>query len=296
MANEETNGVTTDEEVQAALNAPENLEEELAEEVTPPEEPATDQPADEPLKIEIDGESLTLDEIRAGYMRHQDYTRKTQEISQFKQIMDAWEHQPQARPLILAELAKEAGLEVPGIQPQTQAPALQGASTEALLGGPNFRPDPHATYNDGTPIPEWHQRGYDSQNEMMLHGQMIAMAQQFGGTLNEVQRFIQGQTAEKTRDTQAMQGAQDISTKYGLTGVTPERVRDAMIQTGLNDPEAAFLKANAASLFKATKPGVAEKPDSPAPSAGKTFDPWRNDYTADEINDLLRKGFSPVPR
>lgn len=38
-----------------------------------------------PELIEVNGEMLTLDEIKLGYMRQSDYTKKTQELSQMKQ-------------------------------------------------------------------------------------------------------------------------------------------------------------------------------------------------------------------
>lgn len=41
--------------------------------------------------VEINGEKLTLDELKSGYMRQQDYTRKTQELSKEKKVKTAEE-------------------------------------------------------------------------------------------------------------------------------------------------------------------------------------------------------------
>ena len=36
----------------------------------------------EPIKVEIDGKEVTIDELKNGYLRQADYTKKTQEVSQ----------------------------------------------------------------------------------------------------------------------------------------------------------------------------------------------------------------------
>lgn len=39
--------------------------------------------------VEVDGQKLTLDELKDGYMRHSDYTRKTQELSKKRKELDS---------------------------------------------------------------------------------------------------------------------------------------------------------------------------------------------------------------
>lgn len=45
------------------------------------ESPSNDQAQGVPATIEIDGEKLTLDELKSGYMKNKDYTVKTQELA-----------------------------------------------------------------------------------------------------------------------------------------------------------------------------------------------------------------------
>jgi len=60
---------------------------------TPPEEPKT---------FEVDGEKLTEEELKAGYMRQKDYTQKTQEVSdlskRFKKVEEAFKPEGQDPP------------------------------------------------------------------------------------------------------------------------------------------------------------------------------------------------------
>lgn len=62
---------------------------------TPKEEPTVEQPTEEqpteeqpteveedkPITVEIDGKEVTIDELKNGYLRQSDYTRKSQEVS-----------------------------------------------------------------------------------------------------------------------------------------------------------------------------------------------------------------------
>lgn len=63
-------------------NQPEDtVEEKPIEEETNPEEEIEETVEEEPIKIEIDGQELGLDELKNGYLRQSDYTKKTQELS-----------------------------------------------------------------------------------------------------------------------------------------------------------------------------------------------------------------------
>jgi hypothetical protein len=48
------------------------------------EEAEADTEAKEPAAVEIDGKPIPLDEVKAGYLRQQDYTRKTQQLAEEK--------------------------------------------------------------------------------------------------------------------------------------------------------------------------------------------------------------------
>ena len=55
------------------------------------EQPTTEQPAKESEQVEtveVNGEQVSLDELKSGYMRTADYTRKTQELSKTKKELE----------------------------------------------------------------------------------------------------------------------------------------------------------------------------------------------------------------
>lgn len=48
-------------------------------------EPATPTAPSDDTEIEVDGQKMTVAELKSGYMRQSDYTRKTQEIAEERQ-------------------------------------------------------------------------------------------------------------------------------------------------------------------------------------------------------------------
>lgn len=77
----------------ANANKPEETVEEqpiVEEEVKPVEETIEEPIQEKEHKVEIDGKELTLEELKNGYLRQSDYTKKTQELSrQRKETEDA---------------------------------------------------------------------------------------------------------------------------------------------------------------------------------------------------------------
>jgi len=76
---------TTDEVIDESQEVEEETEE--SEEVEDPTEDAEEESEDEPDvvtegMIEVDGEKLSVDEIKLGYMRQADYTKKTQAVAE----------------------------------------------------------------------------------------------------------------------------------------------------------------------------------------------------------------------
>lgn len=76
---------TTDEVIDESQEVEEETEE--SEEVEDPTEEAEEESEDEPDvitegMIEVDGEKLSVDEIKLGYMRQADYTKKTQAVAE----------------------------------------------------------------------------------------------------------------------------------------------------------------------------------------------------------------------
>ena len=286
------------EEVHAVLNAiPDAIDDETEQQpdldagpdLGTPEADALPDDWTPPEYVVIGGERIPWEQAESGFMRQSDYTKKTTELAErrqavekYEQIMEAWESRPDLRPLIVSELAKEAGVSVSDLPQGTSQQALPQA--DGLLG----------QYNPRDSEPEWSQRGYASEMELVLHRQQAALA----GALGQVQGFFQQQQQSVQRDQAAAQAAQSLQ-GYGFASASPEAVKAAMLQTGLNDPEAAYLKANLqniASVASAPKQAAATKPQSPKSSTGRTFDPNDESLNADDINWLLRRGYVPLPQ
>lgn len=116
-ANEDTTSVQTqDEQVpeshQEEVNGDENNQ------VQQPSQETLDEENQEEQKIEIDGVEYTLDEIKNGYMRQSDYTKKTQELRAMeRQTQEAMQFVEtiRANPKLAKELSKE--FELPTLDP-----------------------------------------------------------------------------------------------------------------------------------------------------------------------------------
>lgn len=52
------------------------------------EEDQPDEESEEEISVEIDGEKLSLDELKAGYLRNKDYTQKTQALADMRKGLD----------------------------------------------------------------------------------------------------------------------------------------------------------------------------------------------------------------
>lgn len=280
----------SDEELQAQMDQFEQEDQQLEPETVPA--PAEEPKEEAPPGIEIDGQQYTLDEIRSGMMRHQDYTRKTTELAekrkQFEpmfELFEHWQNNPAARPLIVEALQKEAG-----ITGQVAGQASQAPSTPGLLG----------QYNPALSDPEWEQRGYASMTEMLIHQQVLESNRTTLEAIGQMRQHLGNEVQAKERDLAATNAAKSIMQEYGVTGVTGEAVKDAMIQTGINDPEAAFFKVHGKRLIEAAK-GQAPRAETPKPSspspegANRFFDPNDPDLTGGKIMRLLEQGYQPLP-
>ena len=78
VESQQENAEPAEEEPAAESEAPDEVEEAEGEAETPePEAPKA-----EVTTVDVNGEKLTLDELKQGYMRHSDYSKKTQELAQ----------------------------------------------------------------------------------------------------------------------------------------------------------------------------------------------------------------------
>ena len=76
-------------------------------------------------KVEVDGEEITVDELRRGNLRHRDYTRKTQELAEARKEMEAQFHE------IERERAQYAQM-LPALQERLMQPAEQEPDWDTL--------------------------------------------------------------------------------------------------------------------------------------------------------------------
>lgn len=101
-----------DEVIEVAETKP--VEEETTpQEADPKEEPKTD-------VVEIDGVEYTLDELKQGYMRQADYTRKTQELKREKEAVEEalkFMEELQKNPQIANQLSQQ--FDIPNLDPNT---------------------------------------------------------------------------------------------------------------------------------------------------------------------------------
>src|SRR5690606_31041659 len=70
---------------------------------------------DKPITVEIDGKEITLDELKNGYLRQSDYTKKTQEArrkeQQAEQALQLLE-QLKSNPQLSQQLSEQLGFEM----------------------------------------------------------------------------------------------------------------------------------------------------------------------------------------
>lgn len=103
---------STDEVIEEAQEVEEEAEE--SEEVEDPTEETEEESEDEPDvitegMIEVDGEKLSVEEIKLGYMRQADYTKKTQAVAEQRK---AAEEQTQSYESTLSALLTAAGADL----------------------------------------------------------------------------------------------------------------------------------------------------------------------------------------
>lgn len=160
---------------------------------------------------------------------------------------------------------------------------------DSIAGGsqPASSPSPSV----GLP-PNW-EEWTDNERELYQENQHVkAQLAQLGSTLKEVREHLAGQTQRDQRSLAAREAAEALSTEWNVQ-VTADQVLEAMIATKLDDPEAAWLKANKASIQNAmARPApAAKKPNTPG-TRGKTFD--ASHMSADEIRSRMSRGEIPT--
>jgi hypothetical protein len=110
MEKEATEEAQKPEQPTEVVDVPEETKAENVVEVeTVEEEPKEDKP----ITVEIDGEEVTLDELRNGYLRQSDYTRKTQELSrqrgEAKEAIEMYEYLKK-NPQVVQQIQNNGGI------------------------------------------------------------------------------------------------------------------------------------------------------------------------------------------
>lgn len=252
------------------MNVDEIASDGFAEEQALLEEPSFDEPAEDqaepepqPTVIEVEGQKLSVDDIlkmRAeSTQRFQEASNLKKEVEPMAQILGAWNHpdpsqRAQARRIILQTLSEDAGANF---------------SAPAQTTPPDFS--------------DW------TEGEKQLHARNVALEQkieQMGGMMQQLFQGFQ-QNAQQQQFDYATQIAVKSLAADGIQA-TPEQIVAAVKATGIQDPEAAFLKANKATLKNAVV--TKEKPEGSS-SAPRTFNADDPKYTADDIYRRLEAGW-----
>lgn len=123
---------------QQPTETPEIVTPEVVEPTTPeptPSAPIEDAPPTQPLEVDIDGNPVPIDELKQGYLRQSDYTRKTQELARERErtrIAEEYYNALHADP----ERAREFAIEhkLPYLDPKEMAvKELQSRYEDLLL-------------------------------------------------------------------------------------------------------------------------------------------------------------------
>ncbi len=100
-------------------------------------------------------------------------------------------------------------------------------------------------------------------------------------------------TEREKRESQAVQAAKSLELNHGIK-VDPAELRE-IAQTS-TDPAGTWLSQNFEKVVKARMDALTKtqaKPNSPGSPRGKTFDPFDPDLNADQVQDMINKGFVP---
>lgn len=245
-------------------------EEQLDEE---PEPDATPQPE----VVKIGDRELPIEEAMELLSKGEDYTKKTMALADerktleadataYRSLTQAW-NDPNQRMQLLAELQRQAGI--------TPSQSAVPANQQPTVGLPS-------DWDDWVP------------NEQKLWMEKEALRQevsQVKDVLSQVRDHLQGVTQKDRMSLAARETASALTTKYGRT-ITAEEVQEAILETKVDNPEAAWLFKNRDNLAvpKGEAAAKVAKPNTP-PTRGRTFDP--GDMSVDEI--IYRKQRGEIP-
>lgn len=247
-----------------------------------------------PAKISLGGEEYDPDTLAELVSKGKDYTQKTQTLAEQRREVEALQSRIQQDPVGVVMAAINAAPASERKALAAEFAKMQGLSViDAQTGQPmtaNTRPE------DMRP-PEWDDMVPNEQKLWLANQELRGQLQAFGTAFNEVKGYIDEQRQERQFSTQVQLAQAAIKAETGQD-IPGEAFELAVKETGIKDPESAWLKKHWKDLAKGayqagtqSAPGV--KPDTPSSSGDKTYDPNDPDLTVDQIERLLAAGYRP---
>lgn len=273
------------------------------EEIQPEEELESDTPDDElepdtiewtpPESLRFGDEELPYSEVQELVSKGKDYTKKSQALAEERKeveawigLRDRWNQGPAEQAELVKQLAALAGVQVPAQDTQS-----------------NTELDNYGNQVDWEDMTDNERHLY-----AMARRQEAAFEAKFAKLdplLKELHGVIGRQHEAEQRDTKATEAQAVLRSDLGVE-VTAESIRNAMETTGLDDPVAAWLKANMKDFAKAQAAkgasAVKAKPNTPGQTGGRTFDPDKKNadgqyvYSPSRVAELIERGYSPLAR
>lgn len=238
-----------------AQDAPEETTDEA-----PAEDSQEEQPAADVEEVEIDGEKLTLPKkVAEAVMRHQDYTRKTQEVAETRRMVEDRAQYLDAREHILQSSFSEAA-ELQALQKQLEQYA--GIDWNALIAE-----DPQQAMRLSMARQDLQSKLNEKQqavqtliaNAEAARKQHLAKQQELGRA--ELQRRI-GKLSDADRERTWKQGLALGYNETELSSIADPRIMHALYKAAQWD---ALQAAKPQAMKKVAQAPVAVKPSAPTP-------------------------------
>jgi hypothetical protein len=243
--------------------------------------------------IVLDGEQLTVEELRADRLRQKDYTHKTQELAEqrkadetkrqaekpYRELIEQVSTLPLAEQQLLFDTANERIRAARGYDSGVQAPpGAPPAAQTRTVETPFADQLKAANYEDELvkPLQEWERAKNREISELR-------------GTVGELTRELRGFLTEQRGDVEAQGVAAEFKAK-GIE-VTPAQLREVAQTSGIPNMKAAYLlHLDTVGKLPTGKPvdQAPMKPGTPA-SSGIKFEITK-DTSEMELMEMQEKG------
>lgn len=269
---------------------------------------------DNPEFILIDGEQIPYEDARKFLSMGKDATKKWQEASEMKRTAEslmeqhtwvqdmqrAWGSGPDGQRQVIEILAQEAGMVL--VDDGNNKQVVVSHNNGGNHGGQQSLTLDSYGLNESDLSDEGQALYAIIKNLEQKNTHLATHNTQLNSALTKFEQFVEEQKSTAQHQTVAKQ----LTSEFGLQ-VTVQDIQRAMLDTKVQDPYAAWLKANAKNVMRSgnsassrqQQPTAAaavvrnsNKPNSPAAGHGKTFDP--NKYGPDKVFEMLMKGYEPT--